>query len=115
MISYRRIKVTPVYGRGSRIPLGCSNLQCVTLEGMICGMRLIKSNDEHDKGTLYATGGLAIRSSGFSTISPFLEGILMEHIKLICSLESRLTFFSICSIRVPSRNRDIIEKPVQLM
>ena len=22
---------------------------------MVCGMRLIKSNDEHDKGTLYAT------------------------------------------------------------
>ena len=38
----------------------------------------------------------------------------MEHIKLIRSLESKLHLISICSIRIPSRNRDIIEKPLQL-
>ena len=31
-----------------------------------------------------------------------------------CSLDSKLQIDNICSIRIPSRNRDIIEKPVQL-
>ena len=33
--------------------------------------------------------------------------ILMEHIEPICSLESQLSFGSICSIEIRSRNRDI--------
>ena len=44
--------------------------------------------------------------------SGFLERILMEHIELICSLESKLTLMSICSIRIRSRKRDIIQKPI---
>ena len=32
---------------------------------------------------------------------------MMEHIELICSSEFELTFMSICSIRSPSKNRDI--------
>ena len=51
---------------------------------------------------------------GFSKISQFLERILIEQIELICSLQSRLTFLSICSIRIRSRNRDIFKKPLQL-
>ena len=47
------------------------------------------------------------RVSRFSSVSQFLERVLMEHIESICSLESKLTFMSICSIRIPSRNRDI--------
>ena len=39
----------------------------------------------------------------------------MEHILPICSLESELHFINICSVRNPSRNRDIVEKPVQLI
>ena len=35
----------------------------------------------------------------------------MKHIDWICSLESKLFFISICSIRTRSRNRDIVEKP----
>ena len=49
---------------------------------------------------------------GIPTISQFLEGILKEHLESACSLESRLFFISICSIRIPSRNRDIFEKPL---
>ena len=36
-------------------------------------------------------------------ITHFLEGILMEHMKPFCSIESWLTFLSLCSIRIPSR------------
>ena len=36
----------------------------------------------------------------------------MEHIKPICSLESKLSFMSTCCIRIPSRNQDIVEKLV---
>ena len=39
----------------------------------------------------------------FSKISHFLERILMEHTELICSLESKLFFISIRSIRTCSR------------
>ena len=46
-----------------------------------------------------------------SKISRILEQILMEHIELICSLESGLTLISICSIRIHSRKGDIVEKP----
>ena len=34
----------------------------------------------------------------------------MEHIDIICSLESKLFFVCICSVRIRSRNRDIAEK-----
>ena len=34
----------------------------------------------------------------------------MKHIQPICSLESKLDFISICSIRIPSRNRVIVKK-----
>ena len=43
-------------------------------------------------------------------ISGFLERILMEHIELICSLEPKLTFIPICSIRIRSRIWNIAEK-----
>ena len=50
------------------------------------------------------------QSYSFLMISRFLERILMEHIELICSLESELNYFSICSIRIPPKNGDIFEK-----
>ena len=34
----------------------------------------------------------------------------MEHKQPICSLESKLLLISICSVRIPSRNRDIFKK-----
>ena len=34
----------------------------------------------------------------------------MEHIKPICSVQSKLSFISTCSVRIRSRNRDIVEK-----
>ena len=40
-------------------------------------------------------------------ISRFLEGIPIDHIYNIDSLESQLQIRSICSIRIRSRNRDI--------
>ena len=46
---------------------------------------------------------------GFSMISHFLDRILMEHIEPICSLESKLTFISICSTGIRSRTRDIVK------
>ena len=39
----------------------------------------------------------------------------MEHIDMKSSFESKLQIGYICSIRVPSRKRDIIKKPVQLI
>ena len=58
---------------------------------------------------MWITGGFEISRSSFSRISYFLERILMEHIELNCSLDSELTFISICSIKIPSRNRDIFD------
>ena len=46
---------------------------------------------------------LAYPSVSFCQITPFLEGIRMEYIELICSLESKLSFMSICSIGIRSR------------
>ena len=43
-------------------------------------------------------------------ITHFLERIRVEHIELTCSLESELTFISLCFIRTPSRNQDNIDK-----
>ena len=48
-------------------------------------------------------------------ISRFLEGILMEYIDMKCSLDSKLQIDYTCSVKTPSRNRDIIEKPMQLV
>ena len=47
----------------------------------------------------------------FSAISRFLERILMEHIESKNSVESKLQINSICSIRIQSRNQDIVKKP----
>ena len=43
-------------------------------------------------------------------ISQFLERVLTEHIKLIYSLDSKLFFISLCSIRINSGNWDNAEK-----
>ena len=40
----------------------------------------------------------------------FLELVVIENTELSCSLESELTFISIYSIRIPSRNRNTFEK-----
>ena len=47
----------------------------------------------------------------FLTISQLLKRVLMEHIELMCSLNSKPQVYSICSIRVCSREKDIFEKP----
>ena len=52
---------------------------------------------------------------GFSMISRFLERIPMEHIDMKSSLESKLRIGCICSIRILSRNWDIVKKPLQLI
>ena len=49
----------------------------------------------------------------FSMISRFLEGILTEYKDMKCSLDSKLQIGYICSIRIRSRNWDIVEKPLQ--
>ena len=49
----------------------------------------------------------------FSTISHFLERILMEHIDLKKSLDSKLQIYSICFTRIRSRSWDVVEKPRQ--
>ena len=46
---------------------------------------------------------------GFLTISQILERILMEHIDMKNSLDSKLQIYSICSIRIRSRKLDIIK------
>ena len=51
---------------------------------------------------------------GKSTITRFLERILMKHIESICSLESKLFFDSICSIRIRSRSQDKIDFPTSI-
>ena len=52
--------------------------------------------------------------NGFLWITHFIERIIMEHVELICSLESELTLTSICSIWIPSENRDILQKSLKL-
>ena len=42
-----------------------------------------------------------------SKISHFLDGILIEHIDTKSSVDSKLQIYSICSIRIRSRKRDI--------
>ena len=49
-----------------------------------------------------------------SAISQFLDGVLTEHVELVYSLDSQLQIYFLCSIRFPSRNREIFEKPYQL-
>ena len=46
----------------------------------------------------------------FSNLSPFLEGILIEHKGIKVSSDSKLQTYSICSIRIRSRSWDIDEK-----
>ena len=48
----------------------------------------------------------------FFGISRFLERILMEYIDIKDSLDSKLQIHSIYCIRILSRNRDMIEKPM---
>ena len=50
---------------------------------------------------------------GFSKISNFQERVLMEHTDMKNSLESKLQTYSKCSKRTHSKNRDIIDKPLQ--
>ena len=49
-----------------------------------------------------------IESFSFSTITRFLERILMKHIHSKFRQESKLFFFSVCSVRIHSGNRDIL-------
>ena len=44
-----------------------------------------------------------------NTITWVLERIWMKYVDLICSLQSKPCFISICSIRTRSRNQDIFE------
>ena len=46
----------------------------------------------------------------FFDIINFVERIIIEHIELICSLESELSLMSICSIRTPSTNKANFKK-----
>ena len=46
---------------------------------------------------------------GFLRITYFLEQILMEHVDMKGSLDSKLQIDSVCPIRIPSRNWDIFE------
>ena len=48
-------------------------------------------------------------------ISRFIEVILIEHIDTKGSLDSKLQIDYICSIRIRSRNKDIVEKLLQLI
>ena len=56
-----------------------------------------------------------VRNEVFWKISRFLDQILLEYVESIVSINSKLYFYSICSIRIYSRNRDIFEKPRQLI
>ena len=49
------------------------------------------------------TYGLEIYSCVFSKISQFLVRVLMEHIGMKNSLDSKLQFYFTCSIRIRSR------------
>ena len=45
-----------------------------------------------------------VEHSGFSRISPFLEGIRMEHIDMKNSLDSKVQVYFICSVKNLSGN-----------
>ena len=53
--------------------------------------------------------------TGFSKISPFLERVLMEHIDIEVSPESKLQISSIFSVKIRFGKLDIFEKPLQLI
>ena len=55
------------------------------------------------KITQFTTDELELSCSGFLIITYFLERILMEHMGMKNSLESKLLINSICSIRIRSR------------
>ena len=48
-----------------------------------------------------------------SKISRLLERIIVEAIDIKNSLDCKLQIYFICSIRIRSRKRDIVEKPLQ--
>ena len=59
--------------------------------------------------------GSKLAAQVLMTISRFLKRILLEYIDMKSSLDSELQICYICSIRIVSKNRDIIEKPLQLI
>ena len=64
------------------------------------------------------SGSMAVSISSiqwldFWRISRALELIVLEHIDMENSLESKLQVYSICSIRLRSRKGDIAEKPLK--
>ena len=56
---------------------------------------------------------LELCCSFFSRISHFLERILMEHIDIKRSLDSKLQIYFVCFIRISTRKCYIVEKPEQ--
>ena len=56
--------------------------------------------------------GLELCSSCFLKISRFLKRILMKHIDMKNSLDSKLKFFSIRPFRLRPTNLDIVKKPL---
>ena len=67
--------------------------------------------DRLGHGLFLSTSNFWTEKFDFSTISHFLEWILMEYIGMKPSLDFRLQIYSIHSIRIRSRNKDILEKP----
>ena len=57
---------------------------------------------------------LELCCSGFLNLTLFLERILIEHIDIKISLDSRPQIYFICSIRIRSRKWDTFEKLQQL-
>ena len=84
---------------------------------MGCLLQLIKTETDSEclQSTMEAIGSLVCAddddfAEGKSRFSRFLEEVLMEHIDMKNSLESELQIYSLCSMRNPSRNQDIVKK-----
>ena len=60
-------------------------------------------------------GWMDIRCIGFSKIFPFLERVPIKIVEPVKRLNFKLQFDLICSIRICSRNRDFLEKPLYLV
>ena len=112
---------TPIQSIGFPIGLSGQNMVGVsrtgsgkTLAFLLPSIVHIAAQERMERGdgpiavVLLPTRELAQQVSRFLAISHLLEGILMEHIGMKSCLDSKLQIVYICSIRTPSRNREIV-------
>ena len=101
-------RVTPIK-RGielGRIKCGGGDKRQINLSS--CGRYIAVCGDSPELRAWHVNFKVTFRFS-YSKITRFLEQILIEHMRSICSLESQLHFRSSFFIKICSRRKDIVE------